>query len=294
MYIPKNSTVWILSTARKISYEEIIPAIEFIKSCELEVCIGNTIGKEHHQFAGNEDLRSQDFQAAINDPNTKAIWCARGGYGTIQIIDKIDFSNYIKRPIPIIGYSDITVIHSHLHNLGIQTIHATMPVDVKNNSELALKSLKDIFFNKKIKYTIPSSKKNRQGKTTGKLVGGNLSILYSMLGSKSSINTDDKILFIEDIDEYLYHIDRMLMNLKRNGYFDHLAGLIVGSFTKMNDNEIPFGKTIEEIILDITSEYKFPILFEFPAGHTNDNRALIFGKEVIMNVNDIDATIEFC
>ncbi len=293
MYIPKNNTIWIISTARKITYEEIQPAIAFLKQCNLNVCIGKTIGSIAHQFAGNDELRAQDFQNAINDQNAKAIWCARGGYGTVRIIDKIDFSNYAKNPIPIIGYSDITVIHSHLHTMGVHTIHATMPVNIKDNSELSLESLKNVLFDKKLKYTIQSSQKNVLGKAQGQLVGGNLSILYSLLGSLSSINTDNKILFIEDIDEYLYHIDRMLINLKRNGYFKHLAGLIVGSFTKMNDHIIPFGKTIEEIVLDLTSEYNFPILFNFPAGHTNDNRALILGKEVIMNVGVNKSSLEF-
>lgn len=294
MSIIKNNSVWIISTARKITYEEIKPAIVFLNSCNLDVQIGETINQQYHQFAGNDELRVKDFQNAINDPNAKAIWCARGGYGTVRLIDKIDFSNYINNPIPIIGYSDITVIHSHLHNLGIKTIHATMPINVKNNSKQSLESLKDILFDKKLKYTIQSSKKNILGKAKGQIVGGNLSILYSLLGSASAINTKGKILFIEDIDEYLYHIDRMLVNLKRNGYFNHLAGLIVGGFTKMNDNEIPFGKTVKEIILEITSEYNFPILFDFPAGHTNDNRALILGEEIIMNVDNKYSTIEFC
>lgn len=294
MYIPKNNAVWIISTARKINYEELKPSIAFLKQCNLDVCIGKTIDSEEHQFAGNDELRIQDFQNAINDKNAKAIWCARGGYGSVRIIDKIDFSNYVRNPIPIIGYSDITVIHSHLHNLGVKTIHATMPVNIKDNSKESLKSLKDVLFEKKLKYSIKSSKNNVLGKAKGKLVGGNLSILYSLLGSSSSINTDNKILFIEDIDEYLYHIDRMLINLKRNGYFKNLAGLVVGSFTKMNDNLIPFGKTVEEIVLDITQEYNFPILFNFPAGHTNDNRALIFGAEIIMTVDEKNSTLEFC
>ena len=294
MYIPKNNAVWIISTARKINYEELKPSIAFLKQCNLDVCVGKTIDSEEHQFAGNDELRIQDFQNAINDKNAKAIWCARGGYGTVRIIDKIDFSNYVRNPIPIIGYSDITVIHSHLHNLGVKTIHATMPVNIKDNSKESLKSLKDVLFEKKLKYSIKSSKNNVLGKAKGKLVGGNLSILYSLLGSSSSINTDNKILFIEDIDEYLYHIDRMLINLKRNGYFKNLAGLVVGSFTKMNDNLIPFGKTVEEIVLDITQEYNFPILFNFPAGHTNDNRALIFGAEIIMTVDKKNSTLEFC
>src|SRR5690606_2212522 len=250
MPIIKKDTVWILSTARKISRKEIKPAVDLIKSWGLNVCIGKSIDAEENQFAGIDGLRAQDLQEAINDSRTKAIWCARGGYGTVRIIDKVDFLNYLKNPVPIIGYSDVTVLHSHLHILGVQSIHATMPVNLNTNTPESIQSLKDILFGCKPVYKIAPSEKNRAGNATGKIVGGNLSILYSLLGSGSAIKTSGKILFIEDIDEYLYHIDRMLMNLKRNNYFDELRGLIVGSFTKMNDNTIPFGKTAEEIILD--------------------------------------------
>ena len=293
MSIIKNDTVWILSTARKISHKEVEPAVNLIKDWGLNVCIGKSIDAEENQYAGADDLRAEDLQEAMNDPRTKAIWCARGGYGTVRIIDKIDFSNYLKNPVPVIGYSDVTVLHSHLHVLGVQTIHATMPVNLNTNTPESIKSLKDVLFGHKPVYKIAPSEKNRAGNATGKIVGGNLSILYSLLGSGSAIKTSGKILFIEDIDEYLYHIDRMLMNLKRNNYFNELKGLIVGSFTKMNDNTIPFGKTAEEIILDITSEFDFPIIFNFPAGHINDNRALILGGEVEMNVDDREALVRF-
>jgi len=293
MPIIKKDTVWILSTARKISRKEIKPAVDLIKSWGLNVCIGKSIDAEENQFAGIDGLRAQDLQEAINDSRTKAIWCARGGYGTVRIIDKVDFLNYLKNPVPIIGYSDVTVLHSHLHILGVQSIHATMPVNLNTNTPESIQSLKDILFGCKPVYKIAPSEKNRAGNATGKIVGGNLSILYSLLGSGSAIKTSGKILFIEDIDEYLYHIDRMLMNLKRNNYFDELRGLIVGSFTKMNDNTIPFGKTAEEIILDITSEFDFPVIFNFPAGHINDNRALILGSKVEMNVDDQEAVVQF-
>lgn len=293
MSIIKNDTVWILSTARKISHKEVEPAVNLIKDWGLNVCIGKSIDAEENQYAGADDLRAEDLQEAMNDPRTKAIWFARGGYGTVRIIDKIDFSNYLKNPVPIIGYSDVTVLHSHLHVLGVQTIHATMPVNLNTNTPESIKSLKDVLFGHKPVYKIAPSEKNRAGNATGKIVGGNLSILHSLLGSGSAIKTSGKILFIEDIDEYLYHIDRMLMNLKRNNYFNELKGLIVGSFTKMNDNTIPFGKTAEEIILDITSEFDFPIIFNFPAGHINDNRALILGGEVEMNVDDREALVRF-
>jgi muramoyltetrapeptide carboxypeptidase len=168
-----------------------------------------------------------------------------------------------------------------------------MPINVSTNSEEALSSLKKSLFGEQLSYKIITSEGNKLGKSEGKLVGGNLSMLYSLLGSNSSINTANKILFIEDLDEYLYHIDRILMNLKRNGYFDNLNGLIVGGMTKMHDNTVPFGKTAKELISDAVSEYNFPVVFDFPAGHLDDNRALVFGKQIILNVSKKNTTILF-
>jgi len=189
-----------------------------------------------------------------------------------------------KNPKWLIGYSDNTVLHSHIHNFGIVTLHATIPLDIAKNSKQSLETLRKSIFGEVFSYEIPSSKKNKIGTASGELIGGNLSILYSLLGSNSSINTNGKILFIEDLDEYLYHMDRMLVNLKRNGYFNHLKGLIVGGMTDMHDNTIPFGKTVKEIILDCVSEFNFPVVFNFPAGHLKDNRALILGRKVTLKV----------
>lgn len=285
-YLQKGDTVAIVSTARKISSDKIIPAIKLLEKWGLNVVIGNTIGLEENQFAGNDVARINDFQQMLNNQKVKAIWCARGGYGTVRIIGQLDFKEFKKHPKWIIGYSDITVLHSDIHNLGIETLHATMPINIEENSNQSIESLKKSLFGKNLAYEIPADKKNKLGNATGELVGGNLSVLYSLLGSKSSIKTKGKILFIEDLDEYLYHIDRMLMNLKRNGYFDNLKGLIVGGMTNMHDNEIPFGKTAEEIISDIVSEFDFPVVFNFPAGHLDDNRALILGREVTLEVGE--------
>ena len=292
-YLQKGDTVAIVSTARKISSDQIIAAIKLLEKWGLNVAIGNTIGSEDHQFAGNDEARINDFQQMLDNPKVKAIWCARGGYGTVRIVDKLDFSAFKKQPKWIIGYSDITVLHSHIHNLGIETLHATMPINIEKNSKESLETLKKSLFGKNLAYKIPADEKNKSGNATGELVGGNLSVLYSLLGSKSSIKTDGKILFIEDLDEYLYHIDRMLMNLKRNGYFDNLKGLIVGGLTNMHDNEIPFGKTAEEIILDCVAEFDFPVVFNFPAGHLDDNRALILGRKVTLDVGEMKSKISF-
>lgn len=283
-YLQKTATVAIVSTARKISLEKIKPAVKLLKNWGLNVVVGDTIGLEAHQFAGDDKARIADFQKMLDNPTINAIWCARGGYGTVRIIDQLDFSIFKQHPKWIIGYSDVTVLHNHIHNFGIESIHATMPLDVVKNTEKALNTLKKSLFGQKLTYEIPAAIENKFGKATGVLIGGNLSILYSLLGSESSINTDGKILFIEDLDEYLYHIDRMFMNLKRNGYFTNLKGLIIGEMTDMHDNSIPFGKNVKEIILDCLKDCDFPVVFDFPSGHSKDNRALILGRTISLEV----------
>ena len=282
--LKKSDTVAIVSTARKISLEEIQQAIKLLESWKLNVKIGKTIGLEENQFAGSNDARRKDFQGMLDDDEVKAIWCARGGYGTIRILDALEFTIFKKNPKWIIGYSDATVLHNHLNNLGFETLHATMPINIVKNTTKALKSLKNTLFGKDLSYSIKGDKLNIIGEAKGELVGGNLSMVYSILGSKTELNTDGKILFIEDLDEYLYHIDRMMQNLKRNGYFDNLNGLIVGGLSDMKDNTIPFGKTAKEIIYDVCKDYDFPICFDFPAGHIDDNRAMIMGRKVELRV----------
>jgi len=292
-YLQKNDTVAIVATARKITLQEIEPAIKLLTNWNLKVVVGKTIGLAENQFAGNDTERASDFQELLDNPTIKAIWCARGGYGTVRVIDALDFTKFKQYPKWIIGYSDITVLHSDLHHLGFETIHGIMPLKIDENTEFAKHSLKKSLFGKKITYSIPSSKKNKVGLASGELVGGNLSVLYSLLGSKSSIITEGKILFLEDLDEYLYHMDRMMMNLKRNGYFENLRGLIVGGMTNMHDNEIPFGKSAKEIILDIVSKYDFPVVFNFPAGHITDNRTLIFGRKISLEVDKKEVRLSF-
>ena len=292
-FLKEGDTIAIVSTARKVYKEELKPVLKIIKSWGLQVILGKSIEAEENQFAGSDELRASDFQQQLDNPNIKAIWCARGGYGTVRMIDSLDFTEFEKHPKWIIGYSDVTVLHSHIHNLGVETLHAQMPVAIKTKSEATVSSICKTLFGKEYSISISSEKNNRLGKVSGQLVGGNLSILYSLCGSPSAINTDDKILFIEDLDEYLYHIDRMLQNLKRNGMFANLKGLIVGGMTQMHDNEMPFGKTAEEIILDICKEYDFPITFNFPAGHIKDNRALILGGEVVLKVKKNEVTLSF-
>ncbi len=292
-FVKTGDKIAIVSTARKIDFKEIREAVNFLETWGLQPVVGSTVGIEDHQFAGSDHERKEDFQRMLDDEDIKAIWCARGGYGTVRIIDDIDFSGFIKKPKWIIGYSDITVLHSHIHNFGISTIHAPMPVDIHKGTKTSIDSVKEVIFGHKTEYSISPSKKNITGTCSGPLVGGNLSMLYSLCGSVSSLNTKGKILCIEDLDEYLYHIDRMLQNLKRNGYFEELSGLIVGGMTQMHDNNVPFGKKVKKIILDVVKDYDFPVAFNFPMGHIEDNRALIFGAEVSLEVKNDEVLFKY-
>jgi muramoyltetrapeptide carboxypeptidase len=259
----------------------------------LKVKIGNTIGLDYYQLAGTDDQRAADFQEQLDNLNIKAIWCVRGGYGTVKIIDKLDFTKFKQNPKWIIGFSDVTVLHSHLNRIGIESIHGTMPVSIARATDDAKNSLCTVLFGDKLHYTLECDALNHNGKAKGELVGGNLSILYSLLGSPSALDCEDKILFIEDLDEYLYHIDRMMMNLKRNGCLSSLKGIIVGAMTDMKDNDIPWGRNALEIIEDTVKGLNIPIIYNFPAGHIRDNRALIFGRQVSMEVNDKESKVIF-
>ncbi len=291
-YLKKGDTIAIVATARKNIEDNLQPAIGWLKNWGIEVVIGSTIGLDRNQLAGTDEQRAADFQTQLDNPNIKAIWCVRGGYGTVRIIDLLDFTKFKQSPKWIVGFSDVTVLHSHLNTMGYQSIHGIMPVSVKATEE-AKESLRKALFGEHLEYTVPCENMNRLGKAKGELVGGNLSILYSLFGSVSAIDCTDKILFIEDLDEYLYHIDRMMMNLKRNGCLESLKGIIVGGMTKMNDNEIPWGKNALEIIDDVTKKYNIPIIYNFPAGHLADNHALILGKQVSIDVNDLESKVVF-
>ena len=292
-FLQKGDTIGILATARKVDLASLQPAIKLLESWGLHVEIGKTIGKEENQLAGPDWMRATDFQEMIDNPKIKAIWAAKGGYGTVRIIDRIDFTKFKKKPKWIAGFSDVTILHSHLNNMNIETIHSFMALNAGTAQPQVIESLRKALFGEKLEYHIPTHPFNKKGTAKGELVGGNLSVLYSVMGSKSEIDYKDKILFIEDLDEYLYHIDRMMMNLKRNGYFDGLKAVIVGGMSSMNDNEIPWGKDALEIIQDVLKDYKFPIIYNFPAGHIKDNRSLILGKTVNIDVNDKETMVKF-
>jgi len=293
-FLQKEDTVAIVSTARKISKEELTPALQLLEGWGLKVVLGKTIDAEENQFAGTDNLRAADFQQMLDDPKVKAIWCARGGYGTVRIIDKLDFSVFKKNPKWIVGYSDITVLHSHIHNFGIETLHAQMCLEIENKTPKTAESIRKVLFGEEYKIEVERTDFLASlGILKGELIGGNLSVLYSLCGSASEMKTDGKILFIEDLDEMLYHIDRMMMNLKRSGYLKNLKALIIGGMTEMKDNKVYFGKTAEEIIVDLVKEYNYPIIFNFPAGHIPDNRALIMGREIELNITENKIAVSF-
>lgn len=291
-YLKKDDTVLVIGTARARSEEQIKPAIKILKSWGLKVEAGKHVYKKHNQFAGTDKERTHDLQWALNHKTAKAILIAGGGYGTLRIIDSIDFETFKKNPKWIMGYSDTTVIQSRLTKLKIASIHGTMAFQFTKNKEATL-SLKTLLFGEKMDYEIPKSTLNRVGTAEAEVVGGNLSLLYALSGSVDDISTKNRILFIEDLDEQLYHIDRMILQLKRSGKLKDLKGLIVGGMSDMKDNAVPFGKTAEEIIKDAVKEYSYPVCFNFPAGHIEKNMALYFGKKARLSVTKSKIKLEY-
>lgn len=290
-----GDTLAIAATARKISKAEIEPAIEIFESWGLQVVIADNIGLADHQFAGTDTQRTAAFQRLINQPNIKAIICARGGYGTVRIIDQLDFSPLQQSPKWIIGYSDITVLHSRLHQLGLASLHATMPINMQPDKldATSVEALRQTLFSGICPpVSTPSHALNKQGIAQAPLVGGNLSVLFSQLASDTDIDTSGKILFLEDLDEYLYHIDRMMMAMKRSGKLSKLAGLVVGGMSDMKDNIVPFGSTACEIIHHHTKEYGYPIAMGVQAGHESRNLPLMLGSVYSLNVDDNGSTLE--
>ena len=275
---------------------EIQQAISLLKSWGLTPLLGKHVFNQADHFAGTDEERCEDLQNAMDNPKVSAIWCARGGYGTVRILDRLDYSQFKKHPKWVIGYSDITALHNQLHNKGFQSLHALMCVSLTEDMdgiENTVSTFKSALFGQPVNYQLKGSTYNRTGKAIGQLVGGNLTILHTMLGSETSIDTSGKILFIEEIGEYKYHIDRMLQSLKRAGYFDNCEGVIVGDMSKLRKNTTLWGTSIEQLILDALSEYDFPIAFNMPAGHEKDNRALILGKTVELDVAKEKATVSY-
>lgn len=281
-FLVAGDRVALCATARKVSPEEMLPAVKMFESWGLQVVVPEGLYESDCQLAGSDAHRAAVLQGLLDDPSIRAIFCCRGGYGTVRIVDRLDFSRFRQHPKWIVGYSDVTVLHSHIQaTLGLPTLHATMPINIGGTETPATSTMHDFLFGMKgsfVDYEWSPSALNRAGTASGPVVGGNLSILYSLCGSCSRIDTRGKILLIEDLDEYLYHIDRMMQNLKRNGMLDGLAGLLVGGLTDMHDNAVSFGRTAMQIVADAVREYDFPVLFNAPFGHLGDsNLALPLG-----------------
>ena len=294
-YLQKGDTIAIVAPAGILKNRKHIidKAKALAESWGLKVVYGKHMFNQNHHFAGTDAERCEDFQDALDNPNIKAIWSARGGYGSVRILDQLDFTKFKDNPKWVIGYSDITAFHNHVHNLGIETIHGMMGTSMQDKPEdipETIETLRKALFGEDLIYSIPSSKDNRVGQVSGELVGGNIAILTSMLGSDSQISTDGKILFIEEIGEYKYSIDRMLQSIKRAGYFTKVKGVIVGDMSKVKKNTTPWGSSIEQLILDVLPK-DIPVLFDFPAGHEPDNRALIMGREVELNINKNQSSV---
>lgn len=283
-FLKKGDKVAIVAPAGNIK-KGVGDAIKLLESWGLVVIVGKTVDSFFHQFAGDDQLRASDFQQMLDDDSVKAIFAARGGYGTVRIIDLLDFSSFSKKPKWIVGFSDITVLHSHIQALfGTPTIHGQMPLNIPDASKASLDTLRRALFGEDLSYSYESEFENISGTAEGILTGGNLAILVSVSGSVSEVDFIDKILFIEDVGEYYYSIDRMMRMLKRAGKLKDLKGLIVGGFTSMKDNDPGFGFTVQEVVLNLVKEYGYPVATGFPAGHIDDNNSLIFGERVKLNV----------
>lgn len=296
-YLKKGDQVILVAPAGFIADEKpLILAEKLLHSWGLKPIRGKYILEKSSHFAGTDEQRLEDLQNALDNPKIKAIWAVRGGYGTMRILPKLNFNKFKKNPKWIIGFSDITALHSALHQLKFKSIHGIMPIQLLANqkqTESAVETLHQALFGEKLETIIPASNKNRIGSTKGILVGGNLSLLQSLLGTPFQINPKGKILFIEEVGEYKYRLDRLLQSLKLAGYFEDLKGMVIGGFTDIKENDTPFEKTYQEIILDVVSEYDFPVIFDVPAGHFPDNHTLVLGSEVTLNVGEFVSCLRF-
>ncbi len=288
-YVKSGDLVSIAAPARWVDPEDIKNFLSVLEQEGLKTMTGS-IYTRHHQFAGEDKDRLDDLQQMFDHPDIKAIFCARGGYGTIRLLNKIDLKGFAEHPKWVVGFSDITALHAYLQmRIGVASIHAAMPYtfrDVTDIENPAATSLFRILKGELPSYTVPAHSLNRKGKSSGILLGGNLSVLYSLTGTPFQFPTRGAILFLEDVDEYLYHIDRMMQNLKLAGMLENLAGLVVGGLTDMHDNEVPFGMDATEIIRAAVEEFDFPLCFNFPAGHVEGNMAMVLGRRVSLEVTE--------
>lgn len=295
-FLQSGDKIGIVAPASCIRYEDILPGISLLRDqWKLKIVEGKTLKSAYNQFSATDAERLDDLQTMLDDPSIKAVIAARGGYGCSRIIDNIDFANFIKSPKWIVGFSDLTVILAQLHQLGYAGIHAPMVKSMTlEGAEKGAESLRQLLFGELPGYSVAPHALNKTGSVVAEMVGGNLCILAHLIGSPTQIDTEGKILFIEDVNEYLYNLDRMMIQMKRAGKLSHLAGLIVGQFTDMRDNSSPsFGKTAYEIIHEHIAEYDYPVSFDFPVGHVADNRAIGVGMNAYLDVNNDGVELHF-
>lgn len=295
-YLKTGDTIGLVAPASYVTKDEIRAGTELISSWGFRILKGNHLHKRYHSFAGTDEQRAADLQDMLDNQDVKAILCARGGYGTLRIADRLRFSGFRNDPKWIIGCSDITVLHAVMQqHLGFESLHAAMPRNMtgRKNDLLSLQSLKEALTGKSVEYRVPPHACNRKGSAEGVLVGGNLSVLYSLRGTAWDIETKNRILFIEDLNEYLYHIDRMMTNLLIGGKLQQLKGLVVGGMTKMKTSGSGFRKSACNIILDAVRGFDFPVMFGAPSGHIKPNKALILGRKMQLEVEDAQAILRF-
>jgi len=283
MFLTKGSTIAIAATARHVDKQMIENATNIFKSWGLNVLVNESLFEQQNAFAGSDEIRVKAFQELLDNEEVNAIIIARGGYGTVRIIDQLDFTKFVQKPKIIAGFSDVTVLHAHINqNFGITTLHSCMPVTMQGKyfNVATIESLKKALFGNPITIQFTQHPFNKNENISGELVGGNLSVLLSLLGSQSDLDFDNKILFVEDIGEYYYHIDRMMQSFKRAGKLKNLKALIVGGMNDMNENAAPFAfnKSCYEIIHETIQEYNFPVFYGFPAGHENLNLSVYLGN----------------
>jgi len=294
-YLTKGDKIGIVSPAGRIDSDKVDHAVSILEKHGLKVLPGSNVFNTHHRFAGTDDERAEDLQKMLDNKDIKAIMCSRGGYGTIRILSKLNFDGFIRSPKWIAGFSDITILHSVLQSkLNTESIHATMPKEfIADSKGMSVNSLLNVLFGKDPEYDLESHKLNRKGNVKGVLAGGNLSVLYSLSGTPYEQDLRGKILFIEDINEYLYHLDRVMINFKLRGILSGLSGLIVGAMNNMKDDDPSFGKTAYEIISEAVSDYDYPVCYGFSAGHINTNLAMILGREIELDVKKDSTNIKF-
>lgn len=289
-----NDKIRLVAPAGKVRMNHVKAAVEVLRSAGYSVTEGAHLYDQHHQYAGDDQARRADLQEALDDDACRAILMARGGYGLIRIIDGIDFSRFLKNPKWIAGFSDVTALHNHLHNRGVETIHSVMPnsFPVDGNPSHPVTLLLQTLTGNPPLYSVDPHPFNRHGRSSGRLTGGNLTMVTAMLGSVSETDTHGKTLLLEDVGEHHYRIDRMMHMLKRAGKLSGLAGLVVGQFNDLNDSSDHFGKEVTEIIMEAVADYNYPVMFGFPAGHEPDNRPLILGRTTLLHVESTTVKID--